>query len=302
MKFRLAALCAAALFVCRCSGAPASPTPAAVVPTPDLAGGSNSVDRAVLVGAGDIADCKTPGSAQTAQLLDTIEGTVITLGDNAYPSGTAEQFRNCYDTTWGRHRGRTRPSAGNHEYEAANAMPYFQYFGSSAGPAGLGYYSYDAGPWHVMVLNSEVDSGAGSAQVQWLRADLAANPRKCAAAYWHRPLFSSGPHGSDRAMQDIWRTLYEFKVDVVINAHDHMYERFGPQDPNGAADPVNGIREFVVGTGGSNLTSMSGVRPNSEMQVRTWGVLMLVLHATDYRWQFISVDGSAGDAGQTACH
>ena len=183
------------------------------------------------------------------------------------------------------------------------APPYFQYFGGAAGPPGLGYYSYPAGPWHVVVLNSEIAAGTGSAQERWLRADLQAHPNKCTAAYWHRPLFSSGPHGADRTMQGIWRTLYEFKVDVVINGHDHLYERFTPQDPNGMPDHANGIRQFVVGTGGADLTSMPGSpQPNSEMQSRAWGVLMLVLHNADYRWQFIPVDGSAGDAGQTVCH
>src|SRR3954451_8475767 len=250
MKLRLAVVLSAALLFCRCSGSPASP-PASVPDTgvPPPASG-NALDRAVLVGAGDIADCTSPGASLTAQLLDRTEGIVFTTGDNAYPSGTAENYRDCYDPTWGRHRDRTRPSVGNHEVEANNGQAYYQYFGGNAGPPGLGYYSYAAGSWHIVVLNSEVAAGAGSAQEQWLRADLQAHPSRCTAAYWHRPLFSSGPHGSDRAMQDIWRTLYEFKVDVVIHGHAHLYERFSPQDPYGAADPVNAIREFVVVTGG----------------------------------------------------
>jgi acid phosphatase type 7 len=270
-------------------------------PSSDIAG-TGAFERAVLVGAGDIGDCNSPGSALTAQLLDTLEGTVFTAGDNAYPSGSAEQYRTCYDTTWGRHRGRTRPSAGNHEYETAGAAPYFSYFGGNAGPPGLGYYSYSAGAWHVVVLNSEAPTGGGSAQEQWLRGDLASHPARCTIAYWHKPLFSSGSHGGDRAMQDIWRALYEFKVEIVVNAHDHLYERFAPQDPSGSADPMNGIREFVVGTGGGGLSGPMPRSPNSELQAQAWGVLMLVLHPANYRWQFISVDGSASDAGETACH
>ncbi len=303
MKLRLAAVVSAVLLLCRCSGSPASPTPPGVDTVVPSATAFNALDRAVLVGAGDIADCKSPGASLTAQLLDRTEGIVFTTGDNAYPSGSAEHYRDCYDPTWGRHRDRTRPSLGNHDLESNNGQPYYQYFGGNAGPAGLGYYSYAAGSWHIVVLNSEIPAGAGSAQERWLRADLQSHPTRCTAAYWHRPLFSSGPHGNDRAMQDVWRTLYEFKVDVVINGHDHLYERFSPQDPYGAADPVNGIRQFVVGTGGGGLNSIpGGVQPNSEVQARVWGVLMLVLHGNDYRWQFISVDGTAGDDGQTSCH
>ena len=200
-----------------CGGSSTSPSP-----------GPSPSEPAVLVGAGDIGDCATRGSGLTAQLLDRTSGTVFTAGDNAYPSGTAANYRDCYDPTWGRHRGRTRPSPGNHEYEASGGGPYFQYFGDRAGPPGLGYYSYTLGAWHVLSLNSEVGFDGGSGQMAWLRAELASNQSQCEVAYFHKPLFSSGEHGDQRQMLDMWRTLYEFGVDIVVSGHDHNYERFAP--------------------------------------------------------------------------
>ena len=164
----------------------------------------------VLVGAGDIADCGSGGPAEsvaeaTATLLDSIDGTVFTAGDNAYNAGTEAEFRDCYDHTWGRHKARTRPTAGNHEYLTPGAAPYYAYFGASAGPAGLGYYSYDLGAWHIVALNSNIDAGAASAQARWLAADLATHRTLCTLAYWHHPVFSSGDHGNDPHMQEVWR-------------------------------------------------------------------------------------------------
>ena len=207
----------------------------------------------MLVGAGDIGVCGSSAAAATGQLLDGVNGTVFTTGDNAYPNGSEANFRDCYEPYWGRHRARTRPVAGNHEYEAGGGVPYFNYFGENAGPFGLGYYSYRAGSWHVVALNSEVPSGPGSAQMQWLRAELSGTRSQCTLAYWHRPLFSSGPHGPNASMREIWRVLYEFDADVVIAGHEHLYERFAPQDPDGRADSMRGIRQFTVGTGGAAL-------------------------------------------------
>jgi hypothetical protein len=207
-------------------------------------------DTAVLVGAGDIADNDVNDEA-TAVLLETIPGTVITLGDNAYPDGTLAEFNAYYEPTWGRHKARTRPSVGNHDYFTPGASGYFNYFGAAAGDPAEGYYSYDVGDWHIIVLNSEcAEVGgceAGSPQEQWLQADLAANPAACTLAYWHRPLFSIGSTTSD--VYDFWSLLYAAGADVVLNGHAHYYERYAQQDPDGNADPVNGIREFVVGTG-----------------------------------------------------
>jgi hypothetical protein len=257
---------------------------------------------AVLVGAGDIGDCATRGSQLTAQLVSGIAGTVFTAGDNAYPSGADEHFRDCYNQTWGRHRPRTRPSPGNHEYEVAGAGPYFQYFAERAGPSGLGYYSYTLGGWRVYSLNSEVGVDPGSPQMAWLRSELSTNPSRCTLAYFHRPLFSSGVHGDQLQMREMWRTLYEFGTDVVISAHDHNYERFAPQDFNGRFDSTRGIRQFVVGTGGTTMRAVGARRPNSEVHGSSWGVLVLTLEDGLYRWEFVPAEpGGFQDAGIGQC-
>ena len=297
---RLAAILGAAVCLAACSGSPSAPAP--------VAGGGGEIPptvtatpAATLVGAGDIGECGQ-GSARTAELLDRIAGTVFTTGDNAYPSGTWADFQNCYEPSWGRHRARTRPTPGNHDYYTPNAAPYYQYFGANAGPAGLGYYSYALGPWHIVALNSEIDARSGSAQEQWLRADLADNPTRCTAVYWHRALYSSGNHGGDAKMLEIWRTLYDLNVDLVITGHDHLYERFAPQDRTGKMDLTRGIRQFVVGTGGGGLFPVGALRPNSEVTASTWGVLAFTLEGDRYRWRFISVDGVFHDEGVTSCH
>ena len=258
----------------------------------------------VLVGAGDIADCDTPGAAATAALLDDILGTVFTAGDNVYPDGTAAEFRSCYAPTWGRHLARTRPSPGNHEYHSAGARPYYAYFGAGAGEPGRGYYSYDLGEWHIVALNSNLRAEAEAAQEQWLREDLAAHKVPCTLAYWHHPLFSSGSgHGGDPRLRPLWQILAEFAADVVINGHDHDYERFAPQSPDGRADAAHGIREFVVGTGGAILGIFGFPQLNSEVRKSgTWGVLKLTLHPTSYDWEFIpAAGGTFHDAGSAAC-
>ncbi len=256
----------------------------------------------IFVGAGDIGQCTNGGIPQaTARLLDSIDGTVFALGDNAYPSGTDQDYRSCYDSTWGRFKGRTRPVPGNHEYDTALATPYYTYFGATAGPSGSGFYSYELGNWHVVALNSNIAVGRASAQAAWLRNDLAASSAKCTIAYWHFPLFSSSKHGNIEQMREFWRILYENGADVVLSAHDHTYERFAPQDPDGAAEPDRGIREFVVGTGGAPPYPFVDVKPNSEVRLSTNGVLRLALKAGGYDWNFIPVSGPA-DSGSATCH
>ena len=272
-----------------------------VVPTPVPPGGGAG-SPAVLVGAGDIADCFTDEVQGTARLLDSIAGTVFTLGDNAYFTGSREDYRTCYGPTWGRHRARTRPVAGNHEYLSAGAFPYFEYFGEAAGPFGEGYYSFDIGPWHIIALNSNVDVGESSEQVRWLRDDLRASRARCTLAYWHHPLFSSGPNGNTRAMQTIWRTLYDADADVVMAAHDHLYERFAPQDADGRPDPVRGLRSFVAGTGGAALSPFFRSQPNSEVRISAFGVLKLTLSVDRLEWDFIPVGGGRLDSGIAPCH
>jgi hypothetical protein len=264
-------------------------------------------DALVLVGAGDIAECGNGDDDATASLLDSIAGVVFTAGDNAYPDGTDADFNDCYDPSWGRHKSRTRPSPGNHDYHAPAASGYFNYFGAAAGEPGKGYYSYDIDNWHIVALNSNCGEVGGcsitSPQGQWLQADLAANPSACTLAYWHHPRFSSGPHGSDSKFEEFWQLLYQAGADVVVNGHDHVYERFAPQDPTGSADSQNGIREFVVGTGGRGLTSFTTVEPNSEVrEAGTFGVLKLTLQPTGYDWEFVPVAGSTfTDSGSAAC-
>jgi 3',5'-cyclic AMP phosphodiesterase CpdA len=256
----------------------------------------------VLVGAGDIANCELIGGAHaTAKLLDRIEGTVFTLGDHAYQSGTAREFKECYEPTWGRHKARTRPVPGNHDVITAGGRAYFEYFGDNAGPDRRGYYSYNLGAWHIVALNATISGSSNSEQAKWLRDDLAANPSDCTLAYWHVPVFSSGPHGRNLIMRDIWRILYEAGAEVILNGHDHLYERFAPQDYRGNADP-RGIRAFTVGTGGSGVYKVKAIAPNSEVRdSSSYGVLKLTLGAGQYTWEFIGVNGATRDAGSGVC-
>jgi 3',5'-cyclic AMP phosphodiesterase CpdA len=259
----------------------------------------------VLVGAGDIALCggDLANAEATSRLLDGIGGTVFTAGDNTQTAGTAQEFRDCYEPTWGRHKARTRPAPGNHDYQTANGAPYFEYFGQAAGPAGLGYYSYNVGAWHIVSLNGNVPMNSGSAQSAWLRQDLEANRTACTLAYWHQPLFSSSTNGNTPASRDAWKVLYEFGAEIVINGHDHLFERFAPQDPSGRLDVANGIRQFTVGTGGVYLYKVVHLQPNSEVQASAHGVLKLTLHANGYDWQFVPVaGGSFSDIGSGSCH
>ena len=275
-----------------------------MAPTPTPLGAGD----ATLIAAGDIAFCGSSGDESTAALLDTLAGSVITLGDNAYESGTDTEFAQCYDPTWGRAKARTRPSVGNHEYALGNAAGYYAYFGAAAGPGTTGYYSYDLGSWHVIALNAQCayvgGCGAGSPQEQWLRADLLAHPAACTVAYWHQPRFSSGEHGGNTTYQAFWQALYEAGADVVLNGHDHDYERFAPQTPSGAPDSAAGIREFVSGTGGKSHYPIITAVANSEVQNSdTFGVLKLTLHATSYDWQFVPVAGATfTDSGTGSCH
>jgi hypothetical protein len=261
----------------------------------------------VLVGAGDIADCSLDKGAATATLLDGIAGTVFTAGDNAYPDGTAKQFSDCYDPTWGRDKARTRPAAGNHDWGTKNLAGYLGYFGTAAGPDGKSWYSYDLGAWHVIVLDSDCDHVGGctatSPQGTWLAADLAASKAKCTIAIWHHPRFSSGEHGDDTAVGPFWKALYDAGADIVVNGHDHDYERFAPQDPGSRADDARGIREFVVGTGGAGLRTFPTTRPNSIVRASVaHGVIRFTLHQSSYDWRFISTTGEFGDSGAGACH
>jgi hypothetical protein len=261
---------------------------------------------AVLLAAGDIADCSSDGAKLTSDLILHRSGTVAALGDNAYPSGSPRDFADCFAPTWGRFKSRIRPAIGNHEYITAGASGYFGYYGKAAHPPGA-YYSYRLGSWHVVVINSECayigGCGPGSGELNWLRSDLARHPARCTLAYWHEPRFSSGPHGPNPAMQPIWAALAKAGADVVLSGHDHLYQRFAPLDASGRMSS-KGIREFVVGTGGGSHYSAERVSLGSRKIItNTWGVLRLVLRAGGYSWQFLSApSGKVLDSGSSSCH
>ncbi len=272
-------------------------------PSPNFS--SHDGDGVVFVGSGDISSCSNNNDEATAGILDTIPGTVFTTGDNAYEDGTAQQFADCYGPTWGRHRDRTRPVPGNHEYNTPGATPYYDYFGDAAGTRGQGYYSYDIGDWHIIALNSEIGVWVGSPQYRWLEADLAANPSHCTLAYWHRPPYSSGFIAASSRVRDFFRLLYDNGADVVLTGHAHLYERFAPLAGDGTPDPVTGIRLFTVGTGGASLGTIRSTPAANSVVVNntTYGVLLMTLRESGYDWEFVPTGGSGfRDSGTGNCH
>ena len=262
-----------------------------------------SPDAPILVGAGDIGDCATDGAAQTAALLDSIPGTVFTVGDNAQGTGDASEFANCYDPSWGRHKARTRPVPGNHDYNVPGASAYFDYFGATAGPYGQGYYSarLPAG-WLYVGLNSEIATGSESAQHEWLRQTLKAEPATCIVAAWHQPFVSSGPSRGTPRMRALWKLLQDSGADIVLAGHDHFYERLQPVNADEQVDPTLGIRSFIVGTGGGRLMEARNLSPASAARARMWGVLKIFMFAASYSWEFVGVDGTVFDRGNGSCH
>jgi 3',5'-cyclic AMP phosphodiesterase CpdA len=244
----------------------------------------------------------------TSDLLMTGVDAVATLGDNQYEDASYAKFMASYDLSWGRLKTITYPAPGNHEYYTSGAAGYYQYFGARAGAPTKGYYSYDLGGWHIVVLNSNCEQvggcSAGSPQETWVRNDLAAHPTACSLAYWHHPRYSSGRHGNNTSMTPLYEALMAHGVDVVLSGHDHTYERFAPQNASGKLDLTRGIRQFVVGTGGRSLYSFGTIQPNSEVRNGdTYGVLKMTLHPTSYEWQFVPVhNGTFTDAGRSTCH
>jgi calcineurin-like phosphoesterase family protein len=265
----------------------------------------NSASDPTLTGAGDIASCESSGDERTARLLDDITGPIFTVGDNAYRSEDIEKpFTECYETSWGRHRERTHPVPGNHEYEDGDIDAYFDYFGRAAGERNKGYYSYELGKWHIVALNSMLEASPDSPQGKWLANDLANHQTRCTLAYFHHPRFSSGPHERRRSAYDLWDALFKASVDVVVNGHDHIYERFGPMTEDGERDNDNGMREFVVGTGGDSHYDIENVAAHSEVRNDdTYGVLSLTLHPASYDWRFVPVrERRFSDSGTGTCH
>lgn len=268
-----------------------------------------AADSVVVLAAGDIAKCNLEWDSQTGALLDNLPGTILGLGDNAYNTGSLQEFNDCYGPTWGRHKDRVYPVPGNHEYLTGGAEGYFTYFGDRATPLEpgcrkecKGYYSFDLGAWHIVALNSEIDNNPGSEQDLWLRADLAAHPTVCTLAYWHKPRWSSGDHGSG-ASAPLFQAVYDYGVDIVLSGHDHDYERFAPQSPQGVLEYDRGVRQFVVGTGGDTHRGWESSEPNSEVKdADTWGVIKLTLNPTSYDWEFIPIAGQTfTDKGSANC-
>jgi hypothetical protein len=259
---------------------------------------------AILLAAGDIASCSSSGDEATAALLDSLPGAVAALGDNVYGDASLQNFLSCYEPSWGRHKARTHPATGNHEYEAPGAAGYFAYFGAAAGDPKEGWYSYDLGSWHIVVLNSNYSAIDTTAEKSWLRADLAAHSTRCTLAYAHFPRFGSGlPGGGDSLMRGFWEILQGAGVEVVLGGHDHGYERFRPQRPDGTPDRAGGIRQFVVGTGGASTYGIGPAVAGSEAGHRGFGLLKLSLGRKSYRWDFVPVAGDTWtDSGSTACH
>jgi len=312
---RVALLFVLVLVAC---GGPSGPGPD---PAPPIGDGSlpevvlppvttgTEAPAATLLAAGDIASCASSGDEATAALLDARPNAQIaTLGDNAYESGTASEFANCYDPTWGRQKARTHPTIGNHEYGVLKAGGYFGEFGAAAGEAVLGWYSYDLGTWHVVVLNSNCDQvgcATGGTQERWLRDDLASHPARCTLAMWHHPRFSSGiTHGNNTTVTPLYTALFDAGVDLLLTGHEHNYERFAPLNPAGQPDDARGVRELVVGTGGRSHYPLGPPVPGSEVRNdTTYGVVALTLRPTSYQWQFVPEAGkSFTDSGSANCH
>jgi len=293
---------AAVLLVAACQ---ADHGPVTAVRTPILA--ADGTLPITFAGAGNIAPCGYGHAEATAELLDTMPGFVFTAGDNAFPDGTPTDYQNCYNPTWGRFKARTYPAPGNHDYNASSVgAGYFGYFGSRAGTAGQGWYSFDLGTWHIVVLNDNIDISAGSPQEQFLKADLASTGQPCIAAIWHVPLFlSSSTSGYYRNLsrKPLWDDLYAARADVVLNGHQHDYERMAPMRPDGTRDDAAGITQFNSGGGGESIGMPTVIHPNSQSLAAVFGVLRMTLLPGGYTWQFVPIPGSSfSDTGSRGCH
>lgn len=254
----------------------------------------------VVIAAGDIAE-DNGEMAKTGELIASLPHTlVLALGDNAYPDGTSKELNDLYEPSWGRFQDRVWTCPGNHDYHSSHLRPFphYHFFGERAGPDTLGFYSLNVGQWHLVCLNSEIKRDERSAQIAWLRADLLRHKDRPILAFFHSPRFSSGTHGSDKRQMDFWHALFQRNAEIVLNGHDHHYERFEPQDPE-SNFVVRGIREFVVGTGGKELRKVTNQVKHSI--VRHWtshGALRLTLHRDSYEWRFHAVTPGFTDASR----
>jgi hypothetical protein len=284
---------------------PDTPPPPNQPPTTPPPGGPPFVltgQTARVLVVGDIGMCTEAVEVErVAALVDRLPGEVLLAGDLAYMTGSFQNFRDCFDPSWGKFRSRWRPVPGNHEYETAAASGYRQYFGDVAGSGGRTFYSFRAGDWLVLMLDSNESARTGSAQYEFARTALATTRAPCAMAVWHHPLFTSGPNGPQTFMRDMWRLLYDNDADLVVAGHDHLYERFGKQDADARSD-VRGLRQFIVGTGGARLYDFQRQEVNSQARHRVHGVLQLTLASSGYQWAFVDTSGTTLDSGTDGCH
>jgi hypothetical protein len=266
---------------------------------------SGTADTTVtVIVAADVAACWLPGARQTARILAGLPGTILLAGDAAYQSRRVRNpLKQCYEPTWGPFKSRTYVVPGNHEYESGATDEFFRYFGVKAGPPGLGYFSFDLGAWHIVALNSNAPFDAASTQGAWLARDLAGHPTRCTLAFFHHPRFTSGLHGGRHRIVPLWQLLERGGVDIAVAGHDHIYERFAPMTSDGRPSDTQGIRQFVVGTGGGEHAGIGPITANSEARAtNVWGVLKLTLGPASYAWQFIPTSGDFRDRGGGACH
>lgn len=265
------------------------------------AGGGSGGQTAVVLGVGDIGMCGREAVAQTARLVAGLEGRLLLAGDIAYHQGTAANFRDCFNPSWGGFRSRWHASPGNHEYESPGALPYFTYFGDAAGPDTTGYHAVTIGDWLILMLNSNVPATRASPQWEFARGQLDAQRTPCTMAVWHHPLFTSGPNGGHRGMRDMWALLETARAELILTGHDHLYERFARQMSDGRADPANGIRQFIAGTGGADLYNFVRTAANSEERIMRYGVVRFTLRPAQVEWEFLGLDGAVHDRGLDTC-
>lgn len=300
---RRAVLFALGLFATEggCTSTSTRELPACLAPLPNTG-------PATLIAVGDLSLCDDPSGELTAAMVDAIPGTIALLGDNVYEAGSLTEFLDCFEPRWGRHRARTRPAVGNHEYRTPDAGAYYAYFCGLTGEPFKGWYSYELGTWHVVVLNSncgKIDCAVDSEQLRWLRDDLAQHPSRCTLAYFHHPRFNSGSVGDEARVGPMWDALYGAGVELVLNGHEHAYERFAPQAPSGALDETKGIVELIVGTGGRTPPSpLRHLKANSRLRLGLGQAALLVLdlHAGSYEFRLVREDGQLLDTGGAVCH
>jgi hypothetical protein len=283
-----------------CSSSPSAPTGGGTGAGGTGGSGSTPVTT-IALGVGDIGMCGRPAVAEVARLVASLQGHLLLAGDIAYFQGSAADFRDCFNPSWGQFRDRWNAVPGNHEYESPGAAPYFAYFGEAAGPSGRGYYAINQGEWLILMLDSNIPATRGSPQWEFARAQLQAQPTPCTMAVWHHPLFSSGPGGTNGGMRDMWALLEESRAEIVLTGHDHLYERFARQTSEGRADPTNGIRQITAGVGGAELYNFVRNAPNSEERIIRHGVVRFTLRPAQVDWEFIGVDGATLDRGLDTC-